>query len=141
VPHAEDQDRTPDADDGGVTLSDLQMDVMRTLWSGGERTVAEVTQALQPGRGLAHTTVATLLTRLQKRGLVANRRDGRQLVYRAMVDESQVRRSMVSGLLGSLFGGDAQALVAHLVREDAISADDLSEVRRLLEARKGRGHG
>ena len=47
-----------------------------------------------------------------------------------------MRRSMVSGLLGSLFGGDAQALVAHLVREDAISADDLAEVRGLLDARR-----
>jgi predicted transcriptional regulator len=130
-----------DPADDAVSLSDLQMDVMRALWSGGERTVAEVTQALQPDRGLAHTTVSTLLTRLQKRGLVARRRDGRQLVYRALVDESQVRRSMVSGLLGSLFGGDAQALVAHLVSEDSISADDLAEVRRLLEARKARDHG
>ncbi len=141
MPHVDDQDRTPDEDDGAVTLSDLQMDVMRALWSGGERTVAEVTQALQADRGLAHTTVSTLLTRLHKRGLVASRRDGRQLIYRALVDEGQVRRSMVTGLLGSLFGGDAQALVAHLVREDAISADDLAEVRRLLEVKKGRGHG
>lgn len=130
-----------DPADQDVTLSDLQMDVMRALWVGGERTVAEVTQALQPERSLAHTTVSTLLTRLEKRGLVAGRREGRQLVYRAVIDESRVRRSMVSGLLGSLFGGDAQALVAHLVREEAISADDLSEVRRLLEAKKGRGDG
>ena len=141
MPHAEDQDRTPEADDGGVTLSDLQMDVMRALWSGGERTVAEVTQALAQARGLAHTTVSTLLTRLQKRGVVDARREGRQLIYRALVDEPQVRRSMVSGLLGSLFGGDAQALVAHLVSEDSISADDLAEVRRLLDAKTGRGQG
>ena len=139
--HADDQDRTPEAEDGGVSLSDLQMDVMRTLWDGGERTVAEVTQALQAGRGLAHTTVSTLLTRLQRRGLVESRRDGRQLVYRALVDERQVRRSMVSGLLGSLFGGDAQALVAHLMREDAISSDDLAKIRGLLDAKKARGDG
>lgn len=123
-----------------VTLTDLQMDVMRVLWRGGECGAAEVTQALHAQRGLAHTTVATLLSRLHKRGLVGTRRDGRQLIYRALVDEGQVRRSMVSGLLGSLFDGDAQALVAHLVREDAISADDLAEVRALLD-KKGRGHG
>lgn len=122
-----------DGADGEITLSDLQMDVMRTLWGQGERAITEVTQALAPGRRLAHTTVSTLLTRLQKRGLVASRRDGRQLIYRALIDEHQVRRSMVSGLLGSLFGGDAQALVAHLVREDAISAEDLGAIRKLLQ--------
>jgi BlaI family transcriptional regulator, penicillinase repressor len=123
-------------DDAPVALSDLQMDVMRALWRDGERSVGEVTQALHGRRGLAHTTVSTLLTRLQKRGLVSSRRDGRQLMYRAEVDERQVRRSMVSGLLGTLFGGDAQALVAHLVREDEISAEDLVGVRRLLDRKE-----
>ena len=125
----------PAADDA-VTLSDLQMDVMRALWTGGERSVAEVTQALQAGRGLAHTTVSTLLTRLEKRGLVSARRDGRQLVYRAEVEEGAVRRSMVSGLLGSLFGGDARALVAHLVREEEIASGDLEALKRALAGKE-----
>ena len=118
--------------DSAVALSELQTDVMRVLWSRGEATVAEVTEALRPGRRLAHTTVSTLLTRLQARGAVASRREGRQLVYRALVDEPQVRRSMVSGLVGSLFGGSPRALVAHLVREDAISAEDLAAIREML---------
>lgn len=122
-----------DEQEGEVTLSDLQMDVMRVLWRAGETTTTDVTAALAPARKLAHTTVSTLLTRLQKRGLVSSRKDGRQLIYKAEVDERQVRRSMVSGLLSSLFAGDAQALVAHLVREDAISAEDLGAVRKLLE--------
>ena len=126
-------DRSEEAEP--VALSDLQTDVMRVLWTSREATVAEVTQALQAKRGLAHTTVSTLLTRLQKRGVVDARRDGRQLIYRALVDEPQVRRSMVSGLVGSLFGGSPQALVAHLVREDAISAEDLAAIREML-ARK-----
>jgi predicted transcriptional regulator len=128
-----------DPDETQVALSDLQMDVMRTLWDGDERTVGEVTQALHGRRALAHTTISTLLTRLQKRGLVSSRRDGRQLIYKAEVDERQVRRSMVSGLLGSLFGGDAQALVAHLVREDEISAEDLATVRRILDKKVASG--
>jgi BlaI family penicillinase repressor len=122
------------ADD--VTLSELQMDVMRALWLGGERTVAQVAQALRPARKLAHTTVSTLLTRLHKRGLVASRRDGRQLIYRAEIDEPRVRRSMVSGLVGSVFGGDPRALVAHLVDEAAVSGRDLAEIRKLLEMKE-----
>lgn len=123
---------TPEA----ISLSDLQLDLMRVLWSRGACTTTEVTEALKAERGLAHTTVSTLLTRLEKRGVVAVQRAGRQLVYRAVVDEAAVRRSMVSDLLGTLFGGDAQALVAHLVREDEIAADDLAAVRELLAQRK-----
>uniref|UniRef100_UPI002FCBE52B BlaI/MecI/CopY family transcriptional regulator n=1 Tax=Brevundimonas sp. TaxID=1871086 RepID=UPI002FCBE52B len=59
--------REPDTDD--IALSELQLDVMRVLWRG-EASVADVAAALVTSRGLAHTTIATVLTRLAKRGLV-----------------------------------------------------------------------
>jgi BlaI family penicillinase repressor len=127
---------TPGPDGEAASLSELQLDIMRVLWTRGACTTTEVTEALRAERNLAHTTVSTLLTRLEKRGVVGATRDGRQLIYRAAIEEAQVRRSMVSGLLDSLFGGDAQALVAHLVREDEIAAEDLAAVRELLARRK-----
>ena len=123
---------TSDSEDtGDIVLSDLQLDLMRVLWRG-DAAVAEVAGELAIRRGLAHTTIATVLTRLAKRGLVEARRDGRQLVYRALVDESQVRRSMVGGLIQSLFRGDPQALLAHLVSEEDVASGDLDKVRALL---------
>jgi predicted transcriptional regulator len=128
----------PDGDD--IALSDLQLDVMRVLWRG-EASVADVAAALAVERGLAHTTVATLLTRLAKRGAVAPRRDGRQLYYRALVTEPQVRRTMVGDLIQSLFQGDPKALLAHLVSEREVAPGDLAKVQALLAAaddKKGR---
>lgn len=122
-----------------ISLSELQIELMRVLWTRGEASTADVAEALAGSRGLAHTTVATLLSRLEKRGVVASRRDGRQLVYRARLAEGEVRRSMVAGLLGSLFGGDPRALLAHLVREEEIAAGDLERVSRLLAGGKRDG--
>ncbi len=122
-----------------VSLSELQIALMRVLWRRGETSTAEVAAELADERGLKHTTVATLLTRLEKRGVVAQRRDGRQLFYRALVDEADVRRSMVAGLLGALFAGDARELVAHLVEESEIEPGDLAKVRRRLA--RGGGNG
>ena len=120
-----------------VSLSELQIAVMRVLWRRGESSTADVAAEMADTRGIKHTTVATLLTRLHKRAVVAQRRDGRQLLYRALVDEADVRRSMVAGLLGALFAGDAEQLVAHLVRESEIAPGDLAKARRRL-ARGGR---
>lgn len=124
------------SEDRDTVLSELQLDLMRVLWQRGEASTADVADVLGRNRGLAHTTVATLLTRLEKRGVVAARRDGRQLVYRALVAEGEVRRSMVSGLLGSLFGGDARALLAHLLREEEIAPGDLDQVRQMLNRKE-----
>lgn len=115
-----------------VTLSELQIALMRVLWRRGETSTADVAAELAEERGLKHTTVATVLTRLEKRGVVAQRREGRQLFYRALAGEAQVRRSMVADLIGALFDGDARELVAHLVQESEIEPGNLAKVRRRL---------
>jgi predicted transcriptional regulator len=126
--------------DADVALSELQITLMRVLWRRGETSVSDVAAALADERGLKYTTVATLLVRLEKRGVVKKRREGRQLVYRALVSEPQVRRSMVADLIGSLFGGDARELVAHLVSESDIAPGDLDRVRKRLAKSERRGN-
>lgn len=120
-----------------VHLSSLQLAVMRVLWKRGKSSTAEVVAELRDQRGLAHTTVATLLTRLEKRGVLAQHRDGRNLVYRALVTEDEVRRSMVTDLVATLFKGDSAALVAHLVSEKEVAPGDIARAR----ARLARGSG
>ena len=115
-----------------IALSELQIALMRVLWRQGEASVADIATILGAERGLKYTTVATLLTRLERRGVVAQRRDGRVLIYHAVASEPQVRRSMVADLIGSLFGGDPRALVAHLVDESEIAPGDLERVRKRL---------
>ena len=112
------------------SLGDLQHAIMSVLWDRGEATTAEVHAALRPGRGLAFTTIATMLRRMEEKGVVAHRAEGRQFVYRPAVTRTQVRESMVGDLVERLFGGDPRALVAHLVSEHEIASDELDELRR-----------
>ena len=119
--------------DRDIALSELQIAVVRVLWRNGETSVTDIAKVLGDERGLKHTTVATLLTRLEKRGVVEQRREGRQLIYRALISEPQVRRSMVADLVGSLFGGDSRELVAHLVRESELAPGDLENLRKRLQ--------
>jgi BlaI family transcriptional regulator, penicillinase repressor len=120
-----------------LVLSDLQIALMRVFWSRPSASAAEVVAELRATRPLAHTTVATLLSRLEKRGLLIAIREGRNVAYRAAVSRQDVRRSMVSSLLAGLFDGEARGLLSHLVDQRSIGADELAEIRAAL-ARKGR---
>ncbi len=128
-------------EDSEVSLSELQLSLMRVLWARGEASTAEVVEALreapqgQPGarRALAHTTIATLLTRLERRGLLVARREARAVVYRPLVSETEVQRSMLGGLLDSLFAGRPSALLSHLVESREIGGADLAELQALLD--------
>ena len=114
-------------------LTELQLAILRLLWERGEATVTELWEALYEQRGLAQTTVATLVARLQRRGIVARRTRERQYLYRAMITEADVQHSMVSELTERLFAGDAAALVNHLIAASDMSPGDLARVKRMIE--------
>ena len=80
-------------------LSGVQLAVMRALWDAGEATTAAVHEHMGKPRSLAYTTVATLLNRLEKRGLVISRKDARERVFEPAVTEDEVKRQMVSDLV------------------------------------------
>jgi len=121
------------------TLGDLQHAIMAVLWERGEAPVADVHEALREARGLAPTTIATMLRKMEDKGIVAHSTSGRQFLYRPTVSEDQVRRSMVGELVERLFGGDPNALVAHLVSEHEIEAGELPDLRRRVGAGRKRG--
>lgn len=117
-------------------LGDLQLAIMRILWSRGEASVADVHEALEPERGLALTTIATMLAKMEKKGVVDHRAEGRRFIYRPTVSEGQVRRSMVTDLTSQLFRGDVFALVNHLLSEHEIDPRELDQLRDLIAARE-----
>jgi predicted transcriptional regulator len=110
-------------------LADLQYAIMRVLWHEGEATVARVHEVLGSDRERALTTIATMLAKMEKKGVVAHKSAGRQFVYRAKVSEQDVRRSMVGELTRRLFRGDAAALVSHLLEEEEIDAGELERIK------------
>lgn len=113
-------------------LTELQLSILRLLWARGEATVAELWEALYEERGLAQTTIATLVARLQRRGIVARRTRDRQFLYRATITEAEVRHSMVSELTERLFAGDPAALVNHLVSASDMAPGDLARLKQVL---------
>lgn len=114
------------------SLGELQLAILRVLWSCGEATASDVHAALHAERGLAPTTIATMLKKMENRGLVTHREDGRRFIYRPAVTEEVVTRSMVADLTERLFGGKASELVGHLLAEHDIDRSELAELNRLI---------
>jgi len=117
-------------------LSGLQLALLRALWQGGELSVSEVHAAVSVERELAPTTVATLLKRLERRGVVSHRTEGRQFFYSATVTEEEAQRSMLSEVNQRLFSGDLPEMVNQLLRTRDFQAGDLERVRRMLDELK-----
>jgi BlaI family transcriptional regulator, penicillinase repressor len=122
---------------GGVRLGELQLRIMRVLWDLGAATVSEVQDRLGRPR-LAYTTVATMLRKMEDRGLVDHREEGRKFHYRALLSEGEVTRSMAGDLVERLFAGSLTDAVSHLLEHHEISRDELDRLEQLIRQRKNK---
>jgi predicted transcriptional regulator len=109
---------------------------MKQLWARQEATVADLHQQLQTERGLAYTTVATMLRKMEARGLVNHRVDGRSFIYQATVPEAAVTRGMADHLVDRLFEGNLTDVVSHLLSTREVSKEELTQLQRLITKRK-----
>jgi len=113
-------------------LTDLQLAILRVLWERGRASVMEITDALRESRGLAQQTIATILSRLEKRGIVSHTTQQRQYIYRALVSEPEVRRTLLAELTERVFEGDVPALVSQLLSAHEMSPGDLARVKAMI---------
>ncbi|MBT3268124.1 BlaI/MecI/CopY family transcriptional regulator [Candidatus Poribacteria bacterium] len=116
-----------------ATLTDLQLAVMDVVWERGGATAREVFSALQESRGLAYTTVLTVLTRLGEDKVVSAKREGRANRFTAVVSREDAAELSVGRVAGQFFEGSAQSLAAHIVDSGSMSLGDLNQLRELIE--------
>jgi predicted transcriptional regulator len=117
-------------------LTELQLAILRILWQRDGATVTEVHGAIGAARGLAPATIATLLRRLEKKGVVKHSTVGRQFVYQASISPDDARRSVLEDVAEKLLPSDLPTLIHYLVAERKVDADDLALMKTLIEAKE-----
>ncbi len=125
--------------------SQLELQVLSLLWEKGALTARQVLAALPDGKPRAYTTVLSTLQVMEKKGLLAHRRQGTAYVYRPRVERREVLRPMLRELVANVFGGKTSSALQHLLEENEVDAAELAEIRALLahygeKAEGGDGH-
>ncbi len=117
-------------------LSRLEREIMQVVWVLGECSSSEVIAAHTREPALAATTIKTVLANLRKKGYVAvvpSTERGYRL--RPTVAREQVARRSIRGLVADFFDGSPRHAVAYLLNDPDITAEDLEEIRRMVETR------
>jgi predicted transcriptional regulator len=114
-------------------ISRGELDVARSVWQLGEASVGQVHDHLAEHKEIDYSTVQTYLRRLEAKGYLRTRRDGRNKLYRPRVGAGQVIRETIDDLLERLFDGEPLALWQHLIRDRGITAEETRQLRELLE--------
>jgi predicted transcriptional regulator len=118
-------------------LGELQLRIMKVLWRRGPLAVGEL-QAELGGRPLAYTSVATMLRKMENRGLVCHCEQGRRFVYEAAISAAEVGRNSTADLVDRLFEGSLADAVSHLLETREVSPEELARLEQLIEQQKRR---
>ena len=116
-------------------LTDLQQAILDAVWARGSATADEVRAALAPGRRLKDSTVRTLLRRLEARGFLRHRTEGKVYVYEAALPRTRVAARAVQQIIDRFWGGSAEQFLAGMVDARVLSE---AEIKRLADKVKSR---
>jgi len=114
-------------------ISDAEHAVMEVLWDESPLTAQDVVERIDPERGWSANTVKTLLGRLLAKQAIAHEEDGRRYLYRPLVARDDYVTRESRRMIDRLFGGKLTPLVAHLAEREALTEDDIAELKALIE--------
>src|ERR671918_301875 len=117
-------------------LTDQELEIMKIVWDRESATVRDVYETLREHRQVAYTTVMTMMRILERKGHLKVSRADRAYVYRPARARQRVVGEMVREFVDRVFGGAAEPLVQHLVRDRHLTEDDLKEIAAHLKSRK-----
>ena len=113
-------------------LGDLQLQIMKILWDKHQASVSEIHQILS-NTELAYTTIATMLRKMEVKGLVDHVVEGRSFLYRPLINENEVTQNMAEDVLNRVFEGSLADMVSHLLTRHEVSPGELERLEKLIQ--------
>jgi BlaI family penicillinase repressor len=117
-------------------LSPAQDEIMKIVWDRGEVTANEVRRVLARTRKVARNTVRTLLERMEAKGWLSHRAEGRTFLYTAARPRRDTIGRKVREIVETVCGGSAEAMVAALIDYRGLRPDELKRIRAILDEAK-----
>jgi predicted transcriptional regulator len=119
--------------------TEAELGILHALWSAGPSTVREVHSRL--GKATGYTTVLKQMQIMVEKGLLARSERFRSHVYEARAAKEETQRLLAGNLLARAFDGSAKNLVLGALSAKRVSAEELREIRAMLDAFEKQGLG
>jgi BlaI family penicillinase repressor len=117
-------------------LTELESQVMRAVWDAGPCTVEAVHQTVSQSRNLKEATIRTLLRRLEQKGYLTHKEEGRAYVYAAVEPARSLAARAVRQIIDRFCQGSVEELVSGMVEAKVLSKRELDGLEAFVKSRK-----
>jgi len=118
-------------------LTELENEVMKTVWDAGPCSVEAVHQVVSRKRNLKETSIRTILRRLEQKGYLRHEEKGRAYVYRAVEPARSLAARAVRQIIDSCCQGSVEELFSGMVEAKVLSKSELASLEEFVRSRKG----
>src|SRR4029079_11080068 len=112
--------------------TELELEILKVLWNQGPSSVKQIQEALGETRGLAYTTIMTMLTIMTNKKYVRRTKVGASNMYEAAIQQDAASSNMLQDLVDRVFDGSVPAVVQQLLESSDLDADQLESIRHLI---------
>ncbi len=117
-------------------LGDLERTVMNLIWTHGPMSAEDVRERL--GRPLKESTVRTVLTRLEGKGLLTHKVDARTFIYSPAEPRGKVAAKAVKRIVDWFCNGSIEEVLVGMVDSDILDEKQLEAITKKIAAKKKR---
>ncbi|MBT4485689.1 MAG: BlaI/MecI/CopY family transcriptional regulator [Candidatus Latescibacteria bacterium] len=114
----------------------VQLRIMQVIWEKGRVNARDITEAMNKISPIAHSTVQTLLRKLEQKGAVDHDIDDRTFIFYPLVDAEKATRSAFLEFVERFFAGSTEGLASYLIKSKDISPDELRKIRKMLDEKE-----
>lgn len=114
-----------------------ELAILRVLWNEGPLSVRDVQAILDRTKPTGYTTVLKIMQIMADKGLVDRDDTVRPQIYRARYSEDRTQKQLLTDLIQRAYGGSVRALVLHAIGTQKPSAEDLEQIKKLLDRFQG----
>lgn len=119
--------------------TDAELNILAVLWERGSATVREVHEDLAPTSGIGQTTVLKLMQIMVEKGLLVRDTGVRPQIYKPARPRKQTQKALLKDVVDRAFGGSQRELLLQALSMRRTSAEELREIRELLDELEGQG--
>ena len=117
-------------------VSDAEFEVMDIIWKYAPVSTNEITQHLAKVRGWSPKTIHTMLSRLEKKGVIAHEKEGRVFIYTPCICKEDYMEAESRTLADRFFDGAMNRMAVSFLDQRDLSSEDLDELQRILDRKR-----